>query len=165
MAYAAWSVVADEQPTTAKWNILGTNDSSFNDGSGFATGSGSVGIPAAAVKQEAWTDWTPAITGITSATTSGRWQRVGNRAFVNFALSGTGSTTAFTITNWPVTAKTTQDWALGQATDNGVSLTIPARARLTAAGVTLTLFKDMSGAAWTASGPRVAGGNIEHECQ
>lgn len=34
MAYASWSVVADEQPTTAKWNILGTNDAAFVDGSG-----------------------------------------------------------------------------------------------------------------------------------
>ena len=33
--YASWSVVAGEQPTTAKWNILGTNDSSFNSGLGF----------------------------------------------------------------------------------------------------------------------------------
>lgn len=33
--YAAWSVVAGEQPTTAKWNILGSNDSSFNTGVGF----------------------------------------------------------------------------------------------------------------------------------
>lgn len=33
--YAAWSVVADEQPTAAKWNILGSNDASFNNGNGF----------------------------------------------------------------------------------------------------------------------------------
>lgn len=34
MAYASWSVVFGEQPSAAKWNILGTNDASFNDGSG-----------------------------------------------------------------------------------------------------------------------------------
>lgn len=34
MAYASWSVVFGEQPTAAKWNILGTNDASFNDGTG-----------------------------------------------------------------------------------------------------------------------------------
>ncbi len=34
MSYAAWSVVFGEQPSAAKWNILGTNDSSFNDGTG-----------------------------------------------------------------------------------------------------------------------------------
>lgn len=32
--YAPWSVVADEQPTAAKWNILGSNDASFNNGNG-----------------------------------------------------------------------------------------------------------------------------------
>lgn len=36
MSYAAWSVVFGEQPSAAKWNILGTNDSSFNDGTGIA---------------------------------------------------------------------------------------------------------------------------------
>lgn len=38
MAYSADSFVADEQPTTAKWNKLWTNDASFNDGTGIATG-------------------------------------------------------------------------------------------------------------------------------
>lgn len=37
MAYQAWSVVAGEQPSAAKWNILGSNDASFNDGTGIAT--------------------------------------------------------------------------------------------------------------------------------
>lgn len=36
MAYTSWSVVFGEQPSAAKWNILGTNDSSFNDGTGIA---------------------------------------------------------------------------------------------------------------------------------
>lgn len=34
MSYQSWSVVFGEQPSAAKWNILGTNDSSFNDGTG-----------------------------------------------------------------------------------------------------------------------------------
>ena len=38
MSYQADSFVADEQPTTAKWNKLWSNDAAFNDGSGFATG-------------------------------------------------------------------------------------------------------------------------------
>jgi len=37
MAYSAWSVVFGEQPSAAKWNILGTNDASFNDGTGIAS--------------------------------------------------------------------------------------------------------------------------------
>jgi hypothetical protein len=36
MAYQTWSVVFGEQPSAAKWNILGTNDASFNDGTGIA---------------------------------------------------------------------------------------------------------------------------------
>lgn len=36
MAYSADSFVADEQPTTAKWNKLWTNDAAMNDGSGIA---------------------------------------------------------------------------------------------------------------------------------
>ena len=38
MAYAGWSVVFGEQPSAAKWNILGTNDASFNDGTGISDG-------------------------------------------------------------------------------------------------------------------------------
>lgn len=34
MAYSADSFVADEQPTTAKWNKLWSNDAAFNDSSG-----------------------------------------------------------------------------------------------------------------------------------
>ena len=34
MSYVAWSVVFGEQPSASKWNILGTNDASFNDGTG-----------------------------------------------------------------------------------------------------------------------------------
>jgi hypothetical protein len=33
--YQTWSVTAGEIPTTAQWNILGTNDSSMNTGAGF----------------------------------------------------------------------------------------------------------------------------------
>lgn len=38
MAYTSWSVVFGEQPSAAKWNILGANDASFNDGTGFPAG-------------------------------------------------------------------------------------------------------------------------------
>jgi len=37
MGYSAISFSAGEQPTTAKWNILGSNDASFNDGTGIGT--------------------------------------------------------------------------------------------------------------------------------
>lgn len=38
MAYSADTFVADEQPTTAKWNKLWANDAAFNDGTGIANG-------------------------------------------------------------------------------------------------------------------------------
>lgn len=40
MAYASWSVTSLEQPTLAKWNILGTNDAYFNTqvGADFSSG-------------------------------------------------------------------------------------------------------------------------------
>lgn len=38
MSYVSWSVVYGEQPSAAKWNILGSNDASFNDGTGIADG-------------------------------------------------------------------------------------------------------------------------------
>lgn len=34
MSYQVWSVVFGEQPSASKWNILGTNDASFHDGTG-----------------------------------------------------------------------------------------------------------------------------------
>lgn len=37
MAYTSWSVTFGEQPSSAKWNILGSNDASFNDGTGIGT--------------------------------------------------------------------------------------------------------------------------------
>lgn len=36
MGYTAFSVTFGEVPTAAKWNYLGTNDESFNDGTGIA---------------------------------------------------------------------------------------------------------------------------------
>lgn len=41
MAYQAWSVVAGEQPSAAKWNIIGSNMAGFNDGT--AIGNASIG--------------------------------------------------------------------------------------------------------------------------
>jgi hypothetical protein len=69
MAYASWSVTFGEQPSAAKWNILGTNDASFNDGTGIAasaitpekllTGTGTTWP---------WTAWTPSWTNLTVGT-------------------------------------------------------------------------------------------------
>lgn len=39
MSYNAWSVTFGEQPSIAKWNILGTNDAGFYDGTNLPTSS------------------------------------------------------------------------------------------------------------------------------
>jgi hypothetical protein len=36
--YTAITFIANEQPTTAKWNLIGSNDASFNNGNGFEDG-------------------------------------------------------------------------------------------------------------------------------
>lgn len=36
--YTPWAVTLGEQPTTAYWNILGSNDASFNNGNGISDG-------------------------------------------------------------------------------------------------------------------------------
>lgn len=38
MGYTAGSFTAGQQPTTAQWNVLWSNDASFNDGTGIANG-------------------------------------------------------------------------------------------------------------------------------
>lgn len=51
MAYASWSVVFGEQPSAAKWNILGTNDAYFSsivDATGMPLQSVSTGFSAVA---------------------------------------------------------------------------------------------------------------------
>ena len=66
MAYAPWSVTFGEQPSAAKWNILGTNDASFNDGTGIASGAITYAKAAAGfVVQDAITAYSAVATGTT----------------------------------------------------------------------------------------------------
>jgi len=52
--YTAITFVANEQPTTAKWNLIGSNDSSFNLGTGLEDGViGNRQIAASAIKNTA----------------------------------------------------------------------------------------------------------------
>lgn len=78
------------QPSAAKWNILGTNDASFNDGTGIAvsaitpekllTGTGTTW---------AWQTWTPTWTNLTvgNATTIYRYKQIGKTVFVQIKLT------------------------------------------------------------------------------
>lgn len=98
MAYQTWSVIFGEQPSAAKWNILGTNDASFNDGTGIADG---------AIKPEhlldgsstlntwAWDTWTPTLSG---RFTDGDWTKdckyiqIGKTVFFYFSIIATDAT-------------------------------------------------------------------------
>lgn len=80
MAYASWSVVFGEQPSAAKWNILGTNDAHFDS----LIGSGT-----------AWASWTPTWTNITvgNGTLVAKYGQFGKLVFFRLHLTF-GSTTA-----------------------------------------------------------------------
>lgn len=109
MAYVSWSVVFGEQPSAAKWNILGTNDASFNDGTGIADG---VILPehllngASSLNTWAWDDWTPTLANLSGGTmTYAKYIQIGKTVFFQFiyTLGGAGMGTAPTFT-LPVTA-------------------------------------------------------------
>src|SRR5690348_2617044 len=105
MSYASWSVIAGEQPTTSKWNILGTNDSAFNDGTGFAWGSSAVltGGPAASTWTPTWTNFTVGNGTLSYA----RYIQVGKRvtATWKFILGTTSSASGNISLSLPLTAQ------------------------------------------------------------
>lgn len=96
MAYVAWSVSFGEQPSAAKWNILGSNDASFNDGTGIgavltnanlSTTTGALG--------GAWQDWTPSYVNITvgNGTVTAKYIQIGKTVHFFWKIV-CGSTTA-----------------------------------------------------------------------
>lgn len=114
MSYAPWSVIAGEQPTTSKWNILGTNDAGFNDGSAFAWGSSAVltGGPA-------WASWTPTCVTLTpgNGTLAGKFVQIGKTVLYDLSLlfgsttSITGSIFTFSFPTTPLARTTAQSLA------------------------------------------------------
>jgi hypothetical protein len=73
MAYAAWSVAFGEQPSAAKWNILGTNDAHFNT--------------ILATAGDAWASFTPSWSNL-SVGTGGSAANVGWYQLVGKTLTG-----------------------------------------------------------------------------
>lgn len=95
MAYASWSVSFGEQPSASKWNILGTNDSFFND---FITGAAGT----------AWTPYTPTITNgsVGNGSIVGSYSKIGRLVtgtlvYTLGSTSTVGTNINFTV---PVTA-------------------------------------------------------------
>lgn len=85
MAYVAWSVTFGEQPSAAKWNILGTNDAFFDS----LIGSGT-----------ALTTYSPSYANITvsNGTVVAKYQTLGKMTDVRWSLT-CGSTTAIATGN------------------------------------------------------------------
>jgi hypothetical protein len=80
MAYSAWSVVFGEQPSAAKWNILGTNDAHFYSFLG---------------DNLVWQSWTPTWTNLTigNGTQDHKYTTIGNLIIFKLELVF-GSTTS-----------------------------------------------------------------------
>ena len=97
--YAAWSVIAGEQPTTAKWNILGSNDSSFNTGVGFNDGIIVNRHMTTLAVQEGNIDWSTFSNSIKSTLGSGTVSLAtgNNNLSTNASLSYTVSGTAYAL--------------------------------------------------------------------
>lgn len=96
MAYTAWSVVFGEQPSAAKWNILGTNDASFNDGTGLGDGAVTPAKLLAGTGTDwAWKSWTPTLTSMTlgNGTVVAKYAQVGKTVHYTFKFT-LGSTSA-----------------------------------------------------------------------
>ncbi len=107
MAYTSWSVVFGEQPSAAKWNILGTNDASFNDGTGIGAG---VITPekllASTGVSWVWQSWAPTFTNLSGGTLNyAKYTQVGKTvtAKLKYTLAGAGISGAVTF-SLPVTA-------------------------------------------------------------
>lgn len=124
MSYTAWSVVFGEQPSAAKWNILGTNDASFNDGTGIGNAAIKPVHLATGLSSStwAWQTYSPTLTGLSGGTTNwAKYMQIGKTVFVSFkyTLAGAGVSGATGIT-LPVTA--TSDYAALAGAENGEML-------------------------------------------
>lgn len=163
MAYAAWSVSFGEQPSASKWNILGTNDASFNDGTGIAD---------AAIKPNHFlaggasnwqsVSWTPTYGGFSAApsTIMSRYWLLGKLCFFSIWTGlGTSNANTFTIT-LPVTAATiaSSQWRWPAHTyNNSVLSTTFDNVSISSAGTTMVLAHNDSNTGWTAAGTKGAG--------
>lgn len=93
MAYTAWSVVYGEQPSAAKWNILGTNDAHFYSFLG---------------DNEVWQDWSPSYANITvgNGTVVAKYIQIGKvvHARFRFTLGSTSVVGSSPTVSLPVAA-------------------------------------------------------------
>ncbi len=91
MSYTSWSVTYGEQPSAAKWNILGSNDAHFYSFLG---------------DNLAWQSWTPSLTNVSGGTVNySTYTQVGKTVHFKFkyTLAGAGVSGLIGI-SLPVTA-------------------------------------------------------------
>lgn len=134
-------------------------------GRGFATANANQGISTSAIRQEAWTDFTPSPSGFSGSPTVNyaRYRRIGNLVYVKISVTGTSNSasTSFTL---PVAAETTQNLpACLRVVDNGTVSNNPGLADLTAGSTTCNIYRDHTGNTWTTSGTKTFEGTLIYE--
>lgn len=160
-------------PSAAKWNILGTNDASFNDGTGIADGKikpNQLIASSSTLNTWVWDSWTPTWTSSGSApsigngTLSGAYIVVGKTCFFRIKFVGGSGTTwgsgAYYIT-LPVTGysgiATNDSFSLvGYMEDSGVKGYSVGGARMFSTSVFSPLTLDTAAASvgnWGSTGP------------
>lgn len=108
MSYQVWSVVFGEQPSASKWNILGSNDASFADGTGIGNGViinrhigaaeidlDQLDVGDIIANQQAWQTMTPVTGSVT--TTLGYYKDSLGIVRLRGQLNMTGTGTFFTL--------------------------------------------------------------------
>ena len=114
----------------------------------------------------AWAEFTtPTIVGVTDSSSSIYYKKIGNLVFVNFAVAGTGSTTAFTFTVPYTNGGGIYVYFPIAFIDNSTAGTAWGRGQLNNGSSTVTLYTNAASAGWTASGSRSAVGQFFFEAQ
>lgn len=108
-----------------------------------------------------WTAWTPSVQGWSSTglTRNGHYKIVGDTLFWRVYINGVSNSTSASFT-LPLSEKTltgTNYWWTGTtaAVDNGVNQPQPGRWQIRSNSSTVSLYKNMAAASWTASGNKV----------
>lgn len=106
--------------------------------------------------------FTPTFTGLTGGVFVGQWSYTNGIMEINIltAVNGTGSTTAFTMTNLPLASGQNAYSQITTATDGGSACL--ATTALGSSSSTATFGKNLVGGAWTASGNRGINGSFRY---
>lgn len=108
-----------------------------------------------------WQSWTPICTGWSSYwQRHGRYKILGDTLYFSFYIQGTSNSTNTTVT-LPAGKRSKNVWQYfswvhaGAGMDNGAALAIPCRADVQNNSTQIKIYKDFSGANWTASGQKI----------